>query len=163
MLKRLIGDHPGTSAEQGRQRAGQPAGEPGCGLAIAAADVGVRQRRLARQAMPGGRQRIVKIAQQQMARVRAIGGMGAHLPLEHEDLPVRQELAQMIVGATVAQAELEHRPRQLCDPGGREVEAGTLRLEPANETVETAHSGSLGQPAEDCRSRCKGQQRIGTE
>jgi hypothetical protein len=70
--------------------------------------------------------------------------MGANFPLEHEDLSGRQEFAEMIVGSTVAQAELKHRPRQVCDPGGREVEAGTLRFQPADETVETTHSGFLG-------------------
>jgi murein DD-endopeptidase MepM/ murein hydrolase activator NlpD len=49
----------------------------------------------------------------------------------------------MIVGATVAQAELEHRPWQIRNPSGREVEAGALRLEPTNEAVETTHSGFL--------------------
>jgi hypothetical protein len=64
----------------------------------------------------------------------------------------------MIVGATVAQAELEHGPWQIDNPGDREVEAGTLRLKPTDEAVETTHTASFWQMTKDCRPRSKGQQ-----
>lgn len=161
MLQRLIGNNPGAGAEQRRQGVGQPAGKLGGGLAIAAANVGMRQRCLARQAMAGTGQGVAKVAQEEMARVRPVGRMSAHLPLEDEDLPRRQALAQMIEGATVAQPELEHRPRQIRDLSRREVEAGALRLKPANETVETAHVAPFGQPADNCRRRSERQLHIG--
>jgi hypothetical protein len=83
--------------------------------------------------------------------------MGTNFPFEHEDLPCRQKLTQMIVGATVAQAEFEHGPWQIGNPSDREVEAGTLRLEPTDETVKTAHTASFRQMIEDCPQQSPGQ------
>jgi hypothetical protein len=145
MLQGLVGDQPGAVGEQDGQRAGQPPGELSGGQAIAAPDVGVCQRRLARQAMPGARQRIAELTQEQMVRIWPIGRMGADFPLEHEDLSRRQKLAQMIVGPTVPQAELKHGPTQIGYPNGREVEASALCLEPTDEAVETTHSVSFRQ------------------
>ena len=76
----------------------------------------MRQRGLAWQAMAGARQGIAKITEQQMVRTRPIGRMGTNFPFEHEDLPCRQKLTQVIVGTTVAQAELEHGPWQIGNP-----------------------------------------------
>ena len=109
MLQRLIGSHPGVGREQSRQSAGKPLGQRGGSPAIAAADVGMRQGSLGLQTLSGARQRLAEIAQEEMVPIRPIGRMSADLPLEDEDLPSRQELTQMIIGATVPEAELEHR------------------------------------------------------
>ncbi len=66
--------------------------------------------------------------------------MGRDLPLADVDLPVRKQFAQMIVGPAVAEPEFEHRPVEIRDQRGRQVEAGALRLEPADEAVEPAHA-----------------------
>jgi Peptidase family M23 len=153
----LIGHHRGAVGKHGGKRPGEPRGELDRDLAIAAADVGVRERGVARQAIPGARQRVAKIAQQQMLRIRQISGMTPDLSLQDKDLTSRQELAQMAVGATVAEPELKHRPWQIHDAVGGEVEARSLRLEPTDEAVETTHSSPLGRLAEDCRSRSEGQ------
>jgi hypothetical protein len=145
MLQRLVGGQPGAIGEQFGQCVRQPLSELGGRRAIATPDVGVRQRGLTWQSMAGPRQGIAKIAEQQMVRIRSIGRMGANFPLEHEDLTCRQKLTQMIVGATVAQAELEHGPWQIGNPSDREIEAGTLGLKPTDETVETTHAASFWQ------------------
>lgn len=143
MPQRLIGGHPCTRCEQSGQSAGKPLGQRGGGLVIAAADVGMRQRRLGLQPPPGVRQRLAEVAQEEMVPIRPVGGMSTDLALEDEDFPRRQPLAQVVVGATVAQAELEHWPRQIGNPCDRQLEAGSLRLKPTDEAVETAHMAFL--------------------
>lgn len=161
MLQRLIRDYPGPGAKQRGQCAGQPPGKLSSDPGVAAPDVGMRQDRFARQALQSARQRIAKVTQQQIGRIRPTARMGTHLPLEDEDLAAGQKLAQVIVGAAVAQAELEHRSWQICNLGNREAEAGTLRLEPPDEAVETTHIASLCKTPEDCDRRSKRQHRIG--
>ena len=161
MLQRLVGGQPAAIGEQFGQCARQPLSELGGHLAVATPDVGMRQRGLAWQAMAGAGQGIAKIAEQQVVRIRSIGRVGSNFPLEHEDLPCRQKLTQMIVGATVAQAKLEHGPWQIGNPSDREIEAGTLGLKPTDETVETTHAASFWQMTEDCPPRSKRQQSPG--
>ena len=62
-----------------------------------------------------------------------------HLALEHEDLAVWQQLAQVVIGAAIAQTELEHRPRHSANLRSRMAEARTLGLQPPNEAVEATH------------------------
>jgi Peptidase family M23 len=161
MAQGLVGDHPGTVRKQANQPVGQPVGKLGRDMEVAASDVSMGQRRFARQALQRARQRIAKIAQQQMARIRPVVGMGSYLPIEDEDLAARQQFAQMIVGPAIAKAKLEHRPRQIRHRGHCEPEASALRLEPAYEAVETAHAGSFQQSPEDCPGPSRGQHRIG--
>ena len=68
-------------------------------------------------AEPGRRQRqlLEDIAKIKMPGVRNAIGMGADLAVENEYLPPRQAVTQMIVGAPVAEAELEHAAGQVCD------------------------------------------------
>ena len=73
----------------------------------------VRQRRRAGQAPARLRQGRAHVAQDQMRGIGNAVGMGVDLALEHEDLALRQQLAQVVVGAAVAEPELEHRPRQI--------------------------------------------------
>jgi hypothetical protein len=160
MLQRLIGHYPGPDAEQGSQRPGQPQGEIGGEPNVTAANVGMGQGRFARQALQSARQGVAKVAQQKVGRIRPAGRMSMDLPLEDEDFAAWQKLAQMIVGAPVAQAELEHRARQICNLRNRDLEAGTLRLEPPDKAVEPAHHASLCKTHEHCHNRSKGQHRI---
>ena len=61
------------------------------------------------------------------------------LALEHEDLALSQQLAQVVIGAAVAQTELEHGPRQSADLRGCMAEARALGLQAPDEAVETTH------------------------
>ena len=60
-------------------------------------------------------------------------------------------LAQMIVAAAVAEAELQHRALQAGDLRHRPVEAGALDRQAADHAVETAHAGFLS----ICRATCR--------
>jgi hypothetical protein len=44
------------------------------------------------------------------------------------DFPIREQLAQVVVGPTIAEPELKHLPVQLLDQAGRHIEAGALGL-----------------------------------
>jgi len=65
--------------------------------------------------------------------------MGRHLALEDVDVAAGKEIAQMVVGAAVAQADFEDRARQGVDLGLQEIQAVALRLHARDETVEAAH------------------------
>jgi hypothetical protein len=74
-----------------------------------------------------------------MRRIGDAGGMRRDLTVEGEDLARAVAAgAQMIVGAPVAEAQLDHRARHGGDGADRPVEARPLRLEPADEAVEPA-------------------------
>ena len=66
-------------------------------------------------------------------------GCAVDLALEHEDLALRQQLAQVVIGAAVAQTELEHRPRHPADLRGGMAEARALGLQAPDEAVEATH------------------------
>ena len=72
--------------------------------------------------------------------------MRRHLAFEDVDVAAGEEVAQMIVGAAVAQPDLEDRTIQPVDRGLQEVQAVALRLHARDETVETAHACPSGGP-----------------
>ena len=74
-----------------------------------------------------------------MRRVGDAVGMGRDLAVEDHDLPFGTEAAQVVVGAAVAQAQLEHRARHAAHQSHGVVEAGALRLQPADDAVQAAH------------------------
>ena len=51
-----------------------------------------------------------------------------------------EQLAQMVIGAAVAETQFQHGAVEFLDQLGSAVEAGALRLEAADEAVETAHA-----------------------
>ena len=61
------------------------------------------------------------------------------MALEHKDLAVGKQAAQVIVGPAIAEAEFENRPAQTLDQRRRRVEQIALRLHAPNEAVEPAH------------------------
>ena len=65
--------------------------------------------------------------------------MGRNLALEDEDGAVAETLAQMVISAAVAEADFQRRPRHVRHQSGHMVEAGALRMKPANDAVEAAH------------------------
>ncbi len=123
--------------------AGDESGEARVPFQIGGADIGVNQRDLAGEALGGGGQGVVEVAAVEVILVGNTVGMGGHVALEHEDLALRQQLAQMVVGAAVTQAQLKHRPGQVPDLLGNQVQAGALRLEAAKVDVQAAHGGSV--------------------
>ena len=85
------------------------------------------------------RKRFTHVAQQQKFFGRNAVGMGGDLTLADKDVPLREKLAQMIVGAAIAEPEFEHRPVDAAHQARRHIEAGALRLQPSDEAVEPAH------------------------
>eukprot|EP01136_Pigoraptor_vietnamica_P020555 Opistho-1_new@69583 len=73
--------------------------------------------------------------------------MRRDLAFEHVDVAIGKELAQVIVGAAVAEPDLENRAGQGVDEGLQMVQAIALRLHARDETVETTHFS----PAARCR------------
>jgi hypothetical protein len=63
------------------------------------------------------------------------------------DFPIREQLAQVVVGPTIAEPELKHLPVQLLDQAGRHIEAGALSLQAADEAVEPAQDDQAAMPA----------------
>jgi hypothetical protein len=139
----LVGNEPGAMREERDQPAGEPCGELGGDTAVAASDVRMGQGRPAWQAIERMGQGLAEVAEEQMMRIWPIVRMGLYLPIEDEDLSRRKKLPQVIVGAAVAEAQFEYRPRQIRNLGCGELEASALRLKPAYEAVETAHLGSF--------------------
>ncbi len=71
-------------------------------------------------------------------------GVRRHLAVEHEDLApatlAPHQFAQVVIGAPVAQAELEDRPGQVTDELHRRVENRDLGLDALEEQVQSAHA-----------------------
>ena len=59
--------------------------------------------------------------------------MGRDLALEHVDVARAQLFAQMVIGAPVAEPELQHVARQRGDQLRSMVQARALRFEPPDE------------------------------
>ena len=85
-------------------------------LGVAGAEVVVDQGGAIRQPAQGRRQGRADVAQDQVGRIGDAIGMGRGLPLEDEDLPAGMQAAQVIVGAPIAEAELQDRPGDALDP-----------------------------------------------
>src|SRR5690606_21402493 len=83
-------------------------------------------------------------------------GMRRHLALEDEDFALRAPLAQVIVGAPVAEAELEDHPRQVRHQGHRQIEAIALCLQTAQGAFQTTHRAACAKRscAVVCSRRC---------
>jgi hypothetical protein len=86
---------------------------------VAGAEIGMDQRRRGAQRPRGARQCLARLAQEQAILRRDAVGMGRHLALEDVDVARREEITQMIVGAAVAQPDLEDRATQRSTAGFR--------------------------------------------
>ena len=76
---------------------------------------------------------------EKMRGIRYAVGVRRDLALEDKDLALRTAFAQVVVGATVTQAEFEDRPGQPGDQVDGMFEAAALGLQAADKAVETAH------------------------
>src|SRR5262249_35868961 len=88
-------------------------------------------------------QGLAPVAREQKADPRGANGMGGDLPLAHVDFPVRQALAQMIIGAPVAEAELQDGTGKIANEIRRMIKAGPLCLQATDKAVEAAHGRAL--------------------
>ena len=124
---RVGGDH-AAGWHQGRHPAREPCRELGVRGRVPGAEIVVDQRGEARQPAAERRQGLTDVANDQMPVIGQTVRVRRWLPLEHEDLATGVQLAQMIVGPAVAEAELEDRAGEPVDPCRGRVEAGPLRL-----------------------------------
>src|SRR5205807_5083047 len=106
---------------------------------VAGAGIRMGERHLAAEPGTQDRQGVAHIAEDQPLRGRHAIGMGRDGAFADIDLAPGEQRAQVVVGAAVAEAEFEHHPVESADQPGGMVEAGALRLEPADEAVEPAH------------------------
>jgi len=82
------------------------------------------------------RQRVHELPEEEVVGIGRSTRVGVHLPVEDEDLARAEALAQMVVGASVAEPELEDRPLgHVARPRG-EIDAGALRFQAPDEAVE---------------------------
>jgi hypothetical protein len=75
----------------------------------------MRQSYPAPKQLPGGLQGVAHVAEEEEFGRRHAIGMRRNPALADVDFPVRKQLAQMVVGSTVAESELEHVPVQFGD------------------------------------------------
>ena len=95
----------------------------------------------------GARQCLAGLAQEQTIVGRDAVGVGRHLAFEDVDVATGKEIAQVIVGAAVAQADLEDRSRQLTHLVGQKIQAIALRFHARDEAVEAAHGVRPSRPS----------------
>ena len=81
----------------------------------------------------GSRQGLDEIANEQPISRRYAIGMSRYLAIEYIDIAAPELTSEMIVGASIAEAELQHIAGQVIDQSGCKIDAGALRLEPTNE------------------------------
>ena len=94
----------------------------------------------------GIRQRLTHIAEQKEPRWRHAIRMCGKGSLADIDRSIREEFAKMIVSASVAEAEFQHRALQFANQTRRQIEAGSLSLKPSYKAVESAHEISSSDP-----------------
>jgi len=113
----------------------------------------------ARKPLAGRLQSIAHVAEKEKFGRRHAIGVGSNPPLADIDPPLRKELAQMVVGSTVPESQLEHLALQFPDKEGRQIEAVALRLEAPDKAVEPAHDRSGGDAGLFAQSIDLGQRR----
>ena len=96
--------------------------------------------------LAGRLQRIAHISQQEKFGWRNAVGMRGDPALADVNSPIREKLAQMVIGPAVAEPKFQDLPIQFTNQTGRKIETSALRLKPANEAVEAAHGQSGGDP-----------------
>ena len=96
------------------------------------------------QAAQHGRQGHPNVAENEMLGIRDAVGMRRRLPFEDVNRAPRMQVAQMVVGPSIAKAQLEDRSFNARDPARRGVQAGPLGLQPPDEAVQPAHYRPLG-------------------
>lgn len=94
---------------------------------------------MAGEPFAGEWQRLAHIAEQQKFGGWDAIRVGGEPPLTNIDLPIRKELAKMIVSSPVSEAELQHLTIEVPHQLRGQIEAGALGFQSPYETVEAAH------------------------
>jgi hypothetical protein len=139
-VDRGIAHHDGVWAHKWGDQPYELGSKPLVFTDVACADVDMGESRRMWNLAPHHRQGVATVAQDQELSRRDAIGMRSELAIEYVNLALGHDLAQVIIGAAVAEAELEHRPGHIPDQLGRTIEAGALRPHAANEAIEAAHS-----------------------
>lgn len=78
---------------------------------------------------------LAHIAEQEKLGWRYAIGMRRDPTLTDIDLAVRKQLAEMIIGSAIAEAEFQHRAIQIANQMSRVVETSALRFKAADKAV----------------------------
>lgn len=92
-----------------------------------------------RKQLAGPLQRIAHIAEEEKFRWRYAVGMRGNPALADVNSSIRKEVTQVVIRPPITKPKFEHLSVQSLDKTGREIEAGALRLQPADKAVEPAH------------------------
>ena len=71
-------------------------------------------------------------------------GVALQHPVDHPDAALRQDLAQVIIGAAVAEAKIDHVALEIGDLFGGPVQPVALRGQAAQHGIQSAHVMSFG-------------------
>jgi len=140
---RLADEHRARAQQRHDQRCEFRRESP-AGREVAGRWVEVGKRYPTRKPFASRSQSIAHVAEEEEFVGRHAVGMRSEPALADVDFPLWKELAKMVIGPAVAEPELEQLSVQFPDKIGRQIEAGALRLQPADKAVETAHDRSGG-------------------
>ena len=124
-------------AEQAYDQAGQPDQRFRVAIVIAAADIHMHQ---SRTDAGKGCRGLADLSKHEIARLRQAGLVRRGKAVEGDDAAARKPLAQMIVGAAIAESEFDDRTGRRRDFAADHVEDVALRRQPTDEAVQPAHS-----------------------
>jgi len=130
---RLVADHDAALGQQRHDIGRHDAGQRLAGRLVAGADVEVGERGRLAQLRDRLGQGVAEIAEEDAVLGRDAIGMRRDLAVEDIDVAAGQPVAQVIVRAAVAEAELQDVSRKIGDQLRRVIEAGALRLQAADE------------------------------
>ncbi len=136
MLQRQAADGNAVMGKHAGHQLRQPGQRHGIDLVMTGADIGMGERGIDPEERLAG---IADVACHHIFGRRRGGGIGSYFPIEGDDAPVRKMLAQMVVGAAIAEAEFEHRPLHLFHKIDDGIENIALSRQSANEAIEAAH------------------------
>jgi hypothetical protein len=139
VVDRYPADNNSAGLQRLDQKGGDQTGQFPRDTIVSGADIDVRESRIGAEACDCRRQGAKDIPRKESIRRRYARPVSGQLAVEDVDVARWQCLAKMIVRTAVAEAELQHVSRQGADKPGSIIEAGTLRLHPADKRIESAH------------------------
>ena len=122
----------------------------GKGLArheVTVAGVEMSKRDAVGEKLPGRRQSLAHVAEQEELGRRNTVGMSGNGALADKNVATGQKFSKMVVRPAIAETELEHFTFQIGDQTGGQFEASALRLEPADKAVQPAQRYYAAMPA----------------
>ncbi len=131
----LVADNQPVTGQSRMQNFTQKRGHPAVPLVDAGSDIAVDKDALTREAAHGGRQCFAEISQDHMFVIGNAARVGGDLPIENENLPVRHDLAQVIVRAAVSKPQFQNDSGMPGDGGGCEFKTISLSHEAPDDAV----------------------------